>query len=159
MERLHALFVVQNGLADAEVLGGDLQQFIVAKELQALLKAHLAGRHKAQRLIAAAGAHIGLLLALADVHRHVLQLGADAHHHTGVDIHTGADEQCAAILRVEKTVADALARFKGDERAGVAAGQLTLEGGVVIKDAGHDALAAGVGQELIAVAEEATGGD
>ena len=38
MLRLHAPLVVQDGLADAEVLGGDLQQLVIRQEFQALLQ-------------------------------------------------------------------------------------------------------------------------
>ena len=47
----------------------------------------------------------------------------------------------------------------GHQGTGVAALNLALVGHVLLKDGGHDALALGVGQELVAVAEQATGGD
>ena len=151
--------MVQDGLADAEVLGGDLQQLVVRQELQALLQAHLPGRHQTQSVIAAGGTGVGQLLLLADVHHDVLLLGADAHHHALVHAHVGADEQHAALLGVEQAVGDGLAGFAGHQRAGAAAGQFTLIGGVAVKHAGHDALAAGVGQELVAIAEQAAAGN
>ena len=46
MQRLHALLVVQNGLAHPQALGGDLQQLVVRQELQTLLQAHDLRRNK-----------------------------------------------------------------------------------------------------------------
>ena len=111
-------------------------------------------RGEAQGLVAAGGAHVGELLAAADVHRDVLVLGRDADDHAGVDRRAGADEERAALLRVEQAVGDGLAGLPGDEAAGAAAAELALVGLVALKDAGHDALALGVGQKLVAVAEE-----
>ena len=158
MLRLHAPLVVQDGLADAEVLGGDLQQLVIRQEFQALLQAHLPGRHQTQGVIAAGGTGVGQLFLLADVDHDVLLLGADAHHHALVHAHVGADEQHAALLRVEQTVGDGLTGLAGHQRAGIAAGQLTLIGGVAVEHAGHNALAAGIRQELVAVAEQTAAG-
>ena len=55
MDGLHALFVVEDGLADAQALGGDLQQLVVGQELQTLLQTQAAGRHQAQGLVGAGG--------------------------------------------------------------------------------------------------------
>ena len=155
---LHAALVVQDGLADTEVLGGDLQQLVIRQELQTLLQAHLPGRHQTQSVVAAGGTGIGQLLLLADVHHDVLLLGADAHHHALVHAHVGADKQHAALLSVEQAVGDGFAGLAGHQRAGIAAAQLALEGRVAVKHAGHDTLAAGIGQELVAIAEQAAAG-
>ena len=156
---LHPLLMVQNPLADAQTLGGDLQQLVVRQELQALLQAQDPMGHQAQGLVAAAGPHIGQLLLLADVDGDVLLLGADANHHAGVDRNACADEQRAPLLGVEEAVGNGLAGLEGDEAAGVPAAQVALVGGVAVKDGGHDALAPGIGQKLVAVAEEAPGGN
>ena len=63
---LHALLVVEDGLSDTQILRRDLQQLVVRQELQALLQAHLPGRHQAQSVIGAGGTGVGLLLFLAE---------------------------------------------------------------------------------------------
>ena len=73
--QLHALAVVQDALAQAQVLGGALQQLIVRQELQALLQAHLLGGRQAQGVVGAGSAHVGQLLLLAHVDGDVLALG------------------------------------------------------------------------------------
>lgn len=73
--RLHALAVIQNALADAQVFRRDLQQLVVREEFHALLQTHLARRHEAQRLVGAGSAHVRELLFLADVDGDVLRLG------------------------------------------------------------------------------------
>ena len=156
---LHPLLVVQDGLAHPQALGRDLQQLVVRQKLQALLQAHLPGRHQTQRIVGAGGAHIGHLLFLAHVDRDILLLGGDAHDHALVHRHARPDEQRTALLGIEQTVAHALARLEGHEGAGVPAGQVALVGGVAVKHAGHDALAAGVGHELVAIAKQAAAGN
>ena len=99
MYALHTQAVVKDALAQTQVLGGDLQKLIVGKELKALLKAHLAGRHKAQSLVGAGSAHIGQLLLAADVYGDILGLGAFADDHAAVDRYAGADEQSAAATQ------------------------------------------------------------
>ena len=155
MGGLHALFVVEDGLADAQRVRRDLQQLVVSEEFEALLQAHLLGRDQTQRVVRAGGTHIGQLLLLADVDGDILLLGADAHDHALVHRHARADEQLTALLRVEEAVGDALAGLKGDEGAGVSARQIALVGRVGVEHARHNALALGVGKELVAVAEQA----
>ena len=156
---LHPLLVVQDGLAHPQALGRDLQQLVVRQELQALLQTHLPGRHQPQRLVGAGGPHIGHLLLAAHVDRDILLLGGDAHDHALVHRHARPDKQRAALLCVEQAVAHALAGLKRHQRAGAPAGQIALVGGVAVKHAGHDALAAGIGQKLVAIAEQAAAGN
>ena len=66
-----------------------------ARNCQTLLQAHLLGGHQPQRLVGAAGPHVGQLLLLADVDGDVLAPGADADHHAAVHRHAGPDEQGA----------------------------------------------------------------
>ena len=73
---LHALFVVEDGLADTGDSPCDLQQLVVGQKLQALLQAHLPGRHQPQGIVGAGGPGVGQLLFLADVDGDVLLLGA-----------------------------------------------------------------------------------
>ena len=61
---LHAELAVEDTLADTEILGGDFQQFIICKELHALLQTHLSGRDQTQRIVGTGSAHISQLLAL-----------------------------------------------------------------------------------------------
>ena len=62
---LHTELSVEDTLADAEILGGNFQQFIVSQELHALFQAHLSGRDQTERIVGTGGTHIGQLLALA----------------------------------------------------------------------------------------------
>ena len=48
---LHSQAVVEDALAQAEVLRRDFKQLVIGEELEALLKAELPRRDKAQRLI------------------------------------------------------------------------------------------------------------
>ena len=64
---LHALVVVQDLLADAQILRGDLQQLILCQELQAALQAQLADGDQAQSVIGTGSTGIGQVLGLADV--------------------------------------------------------------------------------------------
>ena len=61
---LHALLVVQDLLADAQVLGGDLQQLILCQELQAAFQAELADGDQAQSIVGAGCTGVGQVLGL-----------------------------------------------------------------------------------------------
>jgi GNAT superfamily N-acetyltransferase len=56
--------VVQHPLAEAQGLGGDLQQLVVRQKLHALLQAHDPGRHQPQGLVRAGGALLDRALEL-----------------------------------------------------------------------------------------------
>mgnify|MGYP007093023626 CR=1 FL=1 len=64
---LHALLVVEDLLADAQVLGSDLQQLVLSQELEAALEAQLADGDEAQSIVRAGSTGIGQVLGLADV--------------------------------------------------------------------------------------------
>ena len=64
---LHAQVVVQDALADAQVLGGDFQQLVGSQELKAALEAEFGDGHQTQGVVAAGGAGVGQVLRLADV--------------------------------------------------------------------------------------------
>ena len=67
--------MVENLLADADALGGDLQKLVVAEEFEGFLEGEAARRDEAERVIRTGGAGVGELLFLADVDGDVLVLG------------------------------------------------------------------------------------
>ena len=90
---LHALLVVEDGLADTQIIRCNFQQLIIRQKFQALLQTHLPRRHQPQRIIGAGGTGVGLLLFLADIYGDVLLLGRHAYHHTLVHLHARADKE------------------------------------------------------------------
>ena len=155
---LHALVVVQDLLADAQILRGDLQQLILCQELQAALQAQLADGDQAQSVIGTGSTGIGQVLGLADVDIHILAGSGVADDHALVHLFAGAHQQGAALLSVEQAVGDGLAGLKADQRTGGAVGDHASPDIVAVKDLVDDALAVGIGQELVAVAEQAAAG-
>ena len=151
--------MVQNALAQTEIFGSYLQKLVIGKELKALLKAQLFGRNQAQSFVRTGSAGVGQVLGAADIYIDVIVLRADANDHAGIYLGAGIDEQSAALLCIPQAVCNSLAGLKGNERAGVAACNLTLVGLVTLKDGSQNTLALGVGQKLVAVAEEAAGGN
>ena len=119
---LHALIVVQNLLADAQILRGDLQQLVLCQEFQTALEAQLADRDQAQSIVRAGSAGVGQVLGLADVHVHILAGSGIADDHALVHLFTGTDKQGAALLGVVQAVGNGLAGLKADQRAGGAVG-------------------------------------
>ena len=151
--------MVQLALADTNGLGGDLQQLVLRQKLQRFLQAEDAGRHQPQGVIAAGGAGVGQVLGLADIYGDILALGVLAHHHAGIHLGTGGNEHGAAVLHVKDAVGHGGAGLKGDQAAGMAAGDLALVGFVAVEHRGHDALALGIGQKFAAVAKQPARGD
>ena len=155
---LHALLVVEDLLADAQVLGSDLQQLVLSQELEAALEAQLADGDEAQSVVRAGSTGIGQVLGLADVDIDVLAGSGVADDHALVDLLAGAHQQSAALLRVEQAVGDGLAGLKADQRTGGAVGDHASPDVIAVEDLVDDALAVGIGQELVAVAEQAAAG-
>ena len=140
-------------------MGRDFQQFVVAQKFQALFQAHLLGGIQAHGVVTAGGTGVGHVLLFADVDVDVVRLGRHADDHPLVHLRARFDEQHAAVLGVEEPVCDRLARFKGDERAGIAAVDVALVRLVFEEDGVHHPFALGLGQKLALVAEQAARGD
>ena len=96
--------MVQDLLADAQVLRGDLQQLVLCQELQAALQAQLADGDQAQSVVGAGRTGVGQVLGLADVHVHILAGSGVADDHALVHLLAGANQQGAALLSVEQAV-------------------------------------------------------
>src|SRR5688572_15983890 len=105
---------VEEGLADADVLGGDLHELVVADVLDGVLQAHDVRHVERFGHAVALRAHVGELLHLADVHHEVFRLGGLADDHAGVDVHGGAEEELAALLGAEQAVVGGGAVLMGD---------------------------------------------
>ena len=113
------------------------------------------GRGQAHRLVRARGADVGQLLALERVHLEVVVAAVLADDHAAVDLLLRADEHAAAVLEPPERVGDRDAVLDRDQHAGAAAGDRPLVGRPAVEDAVQDAGAAGVGQELAVVADQA----
>ena len=98
------------------------------------------------------------MLGLADVDIHILAGSGVADDHALVDLFASAHQQGAALLRVVQAVGNGIAGLKADQRAGGTVGDHTGPDIVAIKDLVEDAFAVGIGQELVAVAEQAAAG-
>src|SRR5215510_13625760 len=96
-------------LAQAERFRRDLQQFVLADPLEALLEVHDARRRELDALVGRGGAHVGELLFLRDVHVQVVVAGVLADDLALVDRLPGRHEHRAARLEVVDGVAGRLA--------------------------------------------------
>lgn len=101
---LHAQAVVEYALAQAQILGCDLKKLVVGEELKALLKTHLSGRDKAQRLVGAGSTGVSQMLGAADIDRHIVALRAHADYHAGIDLRAGAYKHRTTLLSVPDAV-------------------------------------------------------
>src|SRR6185369_8262167 len=154
-----ALGRVQLLFAQADRLGCYFNQFVVVDELQGLLQCQHARRGELDGVVRAGGAHVGELLPFAGVDVQVVVLGVLADDHATVDLDSGADEEYAARLEGIQGVGRGFAVLHGHQHAVLAAGDVTLVGGVFVEGMGHDRSAAGVGQDLAPQADQAPGRD
>ena len=99
------------------------------------------------------------MLGLAHVQLNILGFSALADDHAGVYFLTGADEQGAPVLGVEQSVGHRLPALEGDEGTLAAVLQVSLVGGVALKNGIDDAVALGVGHKVVAEADQASGGN
>src|SRR5918996_4899886 len=79
-------------LAEAERLGRDFEELVLADPLQALLEVHDARRRQLDALVRRRRAHVGELLLLGDVHVEVVVARVLAHDLALVDLLAGPDE-------------------------------------------------------------------
>ena len=97
--------MIEDLLAHAQALGGDLQQLVVVDELQALLQGEGVHGDQAHRVLGGGGvAHVGDVLLLADVDGQIHVVGVLAADHAHVDLLARADEERAALLGVEEAI-------------------------------------------------------
>ena len=68
---LHAEAVIENALADSQMLRCDLKQLILSQIFEAVFQRHILRRDQAERIIAAACTGIGQMLSLADIYNKV----------------------------------------------------------------------------------------
>src|SRR5689334_12306356 len=94
------------------------------------------------------------MLLFADVHFEVFFADMLADNHAFVNFDARATEKLAALLRSVQTEGGGDARLPGDERAQIARGDRSGQRAVAAEDGVHDALAARIGQELLAEAEQ-----
>src|SRR5215471_13468385 len=97
---LEAAAAGQAALAQAQRLRRDLEQFVLADPLQALLEVHHARRGQLGSLVGSRGAHVRELLLLGDVHVHVVLARVLADDHPLVHLEAGRDEHDATRLEV-----------------------------------------------------------
>src|SRR5690606_5478178 len=85
----------------------------------------------------------------------ILRLGIFADDHALVELFAGADEQHAAVLQRVQRVSHRLALLHRDQHAVLPPADRALVGAVAFEQAVHDPGAAGVGQELAMIPDQA----
>jgi|GEM_PF-5640683 len=98
------LLGVEDNLADAHGLRGDLDALVVGGELEGLLQGEAARRHEGLEAVRGRGAHVGLLLLADHVDVHVLTAGVLPHDLTLVGLLGGLDEEASAVLQADERV-------------------------------------------------------
>ena len=97
------------------------------------------------------------MLLFAYVHNNVVPAGAFAHNFAFVYRHAGANEQAAAVLSIEKTVAVGFAGFAANKAAAFALLNISLIKLVAVEYMAHNAVAARIGKQFAAVSHKAAG--
>jgi hypothetical protein len=150
---------VQDDLADADGLRGDLDALVFAGELEGLFEGQVARRRQVLEGVGGSGTHVGELLFLGDVDVHVVGAGVLADDHALVDLGGGLHEEGAALLQVDHGERRHNTGAVGDHRTVGAVLDRTGPRLVALGDGCRDAGAAGVREELGAEADQATGGN
>src|SRR6185369_14230507 len=118
----------QGALAEAQRLGRDLEQLVLADPFQALLEVHAARGRELDALVRRRGAHVGQLLFLRDVDVEVVVAGVLPDDLALVDRLPGADEHRAARLQIVDRIAGGPAGPVRDQRAVLAVSNIALPG-------------------------------
>ena len=154
-----AIDLGQVALAEPDVLRRHLEQLVIGEEVEALLERHLGGGCEPDHDVGVGGAHVGLLLLLADVDRHIARPLLDAHDHPLVDLLARLDEGEATLLRVGESEGENVSRAGRHHRAVALLPEVARPGTVAEEQRAHDPGAAGDRQEGVPEADQATGRD
>jgi hypothetical protein len=154
-----ALVVVQDTLAQPDVLGGDLDQLVLVDELKRGFQREGQGWREKELLVGGGGADVGQLLGLGRVDYDVVAARVQAHHLAAVDRHARRQQQGSAFLQVEEGVGVGLAGVLRDQHTTGPALERSCVGAVVGKVMVEDAGAARVGEKLRAITDEPTRGN
>ncbi len=99
------------------------------------------------------------MLLLAHVHYNVFVFRRLTDDHALVHRNRRADKQRPTILRVEQAVATGFAGFKHHQGALYALRNIALIRLISVEHAVHNPVAVGIGQELLTIPHQATGGN
>src|SRR5437899_4966137 len=152
-----AFCLVEDRLAQTNLLGSDLDALVLADELESLLEREQARRDQPHQLLGGGGPYVRQLALFGGVHVHVVRARVLPHDHALVDVLTGADEERAALLQVQQRVARRRAASVGHERARGPGAKLAAPRLEPVEDMVQHAGATRLGQELRAEADERPG--
>src|SRR5205823_8262402 len=108
--------------------------------------------------VGGAAAHVGEVLALADVYIQVALAGVETNYHPAVDLDLWAEEEPPARLSVVEAEGGGEAGFGGDERAAARPLDRARVGAVAGVQRVHHGGAARFGEQVGAEADQAPGG-
>src|ERR1019366_9974585 len=129
----------QDTLAQAEALGGHLDELVRRDVLDRALERELGRWRQLDALALALGAEVRELLCPHGVDGDVLVPGVLAHDHPLVDLLAGADEELAALLDAVERVGGRHAGLGREDGAGEPREHLARVGPVLLEEMAHDA--------------------
>src|SRR5579859_3354079 len=141
------------------MLGRDLEQLVVAEEVERLLEALPARRGEADGNVGRRGADVGLLLLPADVDPNVSRALLDADDHAFVHLLPRLDEGRAALLCGGQPEGKRRAGRRRGERAVALLPEVARPAPVPDADRAHQAGAGGEREEAVPKTDQATGGN
>src|SRR5204863_5702818 len=141
-------------LSQPDALRRHLDALVLADQLERLLERERPRRDQAYGLVRARRPHVRQLLLLGGVHVEVVGPSVLAHDHALVELHTGRDEERAALLQVEDRERGGGPAAVGDEGSRRACAQLAVPRLPALEDMVEDAGPARLGEELRAEADE-----
>ena len=145
-------------IAEADGFGGDFNHLVILDISNRLLQCHHPWRRQADGFVLTRGAHIGELLSLEGVDDQVVVSVMLTDNHSLVSSGPRLNKHDTTVFEVEESIGDNGTHPVGDENTIAAAFDGPFKGLVGMEDAAHDAGAAGIGEELSLVADEAAGG-
>ena len=149
------LVLRQRPFAEPDRLRGDLDELVAGDELERGFERERPRRRQAERLVVAVRSDVRELLLLGRVDVHVARPAVLADDHPLVDLDARADEQLRPLFEVEEAVGVRRAGAVAHEHTVRPVGDLTGPRAVALADLVQEGGAAGLGQQLAAVADQA----
>jgi hypothetical protein len=150
---------VEDFFAESQVFRCGFDELVAGDVFEGTFERHFQGWLELDAFAVALAAHVGEVLGLGGVDRHVLGARVFADDHALVHFFARPDEHASAFLDVVERPGGGDAGFHGDEGAAEAGEDFADHGAVFLEHVAHDAAAAGEVDHVGFEPDQAAGGD
>ncbi len=148
---------VQDFLADAQAVRGNLQKLVRIDEFKRLLQTQYLWRSQLQGFVGGGGTRIRKVLGLTYIQLNIFRFRTLADDHAGVNLLSRPDKESSALLCAEQTVGHGFSGLESDQAALLPVLDVALIRRISVERGIQDAISLRIGQKFSAVSDQAAG--